>query len=99
MCSQALHATALALQINAGNASTGVGHWSSILWSAGMILYGVVPECRGIASGIVSECIMSAKMVKLSASGTVVVVLGFYVSTTAKVFWRRYLDLKSRPKY
>ena len=37
-----------------------------------MVLYGVVPECHRSVSGMVSECIMSAKMVSLSASGTVV---------------------------
>ena len=36
-----------------------------------MVLYGVVPECHRSVSGMVSECIMSAKMVSLSASGTV----------------------------
>ena len=36
-----------------------------------MELYGVVPECHRSVSGMVSECIMSAKMVSLSASGTV----------------------------
>ena len=36
-----------------------------------MVLYGVVPECHKSVSGMVSECIMSAKMVSLSASGTV----------------------------
>ena len=37
-----------------------------------MVLYGVVPECHRSVSGMVSECIMSAKMVSLSASGTVI---------------------------
>ena len=36
-----------------------------------MVFYGVVPECHRSVSGMVSECIMSAKMVSLSASGTV----------------------------
>ena len=36
-----------------------------------MVLYGVVPECHGSASGMVSECIMSARMVSLNASGSV----------------------------
>ena len=36
-----------------------------------MVLYGMVPECHGSASGMVSECIMSAKMVSLNASGSV----------------------------
>ena len=36
-----------------------------------MVLYGVVSECNGSASGMVSECIMSAKMVSLNASGSV----------------------------
>ena len=36
-----------------------------------MVLYGVVPECHRSVSGMVSECIKSAKMVSLSASGTV----------------------------
>ena len=41
-----------------------------------MVLYGVVPECHRSVSGMVSECIMSAKMVSLSASGTVYRSLG-----------------------
>ena len=36
-----------------------------------MVLYGVVPECHGSALGMVSGCIMSAKMVSLSTSGSV----------------------------
>ena len=36
-----------------------------------MVLYGVVPECNGSASGMVPECTMSAKMVSLNASGSV----------------------------
>ena len=71
MCARPLHATALALQMNAGSASTRSERWSGILWSAGEVLYGVVPECRGSASEMVSECIMSGKMGSLSASGTV----------------------------
>ena len=43
-----------------------------------MVLYGVVPECHRSVSGMVSECIMSAKMVSLSASGTVTVYVKFY---------------------
>ena len=39
-----------------------------------MVLYGVVPECPRSVSGMVPECIMSAKMVSLSASGTVTLV-------------------------
>ena len=42
-----------------------------------MVLYGVVPECHRSVSGMVSECIMSAKMVSLSASGTVTSALEF----------------------
>ena len=71
MCTQTLHATALALQTNAGSANTQAECWSGILWSVGEVLYGVVPECHRSVSGMVSECIMSAKMVSLSASGTV----------------------------
>ena len=36
-----------------------------------MVLYGVVPECNGSASGMVLKCIMSAKIVSLNASGSV----------------------------
>ena len=36
-----------------------------------MVLYGMVPECHGSGSGMVSECIMDVKMVSLSASGSV----------------------------
>ena len=43
-----------------------------------MVLYGVVPECHRSVSGMVSECIMSDKMVSLSASGTV---YAFSIST------------------
>ena len=57
--------------MNAGSASTQVERWSAILWIAGVLFYGVVPECRLSASGMVLECIMSAKMVTLNASGTV----------------------------
>ena len=46
-----------------------------------MVLYGVVPECHGRASGMVSECIMSAKMVSLNASGRVLVSLISYAAS------------------
>ena len=49
-----------------------------------MVLYGVVPECHRSASGMLSECIMSAKMVSLSASGTVLRVCSTCQTCTAK---------------
>ena len=50
-----------------------------------MVLYGVVPECHRSVSGMVSECIMSAKMVSLSASGTVSILYIVHIYTISMI--------------
>ena len=52
-----------------------------------MVLCGVVPECHRSVSGMVSECIMSAKMVSLSASGTVCRAVLVVVFTALVACW------------